>query len=67
MVVRDIDSIWLFLQVESKKYCSGVRVPRLSETRFICVFNEWVRFFYDFFEFFYEFIVFKIDSFFSLI
>ena len=40
----DIDITWM-LQVESKKNCCSVRVPWLDETRFDCVFYEWVRFF----------------------
>ena len=41
---EDIDSLWLFLQVEGKKYCGSVRVLWLDETRSNCIFDGWERF-----------------------
>ena len=45
----DTDIIQLFLQVEIKKYCHCVKVPRIDETGFNCVFDEWVFFLQFFF------------------
>ena len=39
-----IESTFLFLQIEGEEYCCSVRVPRLDESRFNSVFEEWERF-----------------------
>ena len=64
---RDEDIIQLFLQVEGKKYSRSVRFSWLDETRFNCIFNEWVLFFYFFFRILHWIRSFFVDKSFNLV